>query len=133
MGQDPKGMGALLNLNYKYNDRYMIQTILRSDAHSSFGANHRWGLFKGVSVGWRFSQEPFMKSIPFLGESMLRASWGVSGRQPTDAYARFATYESTGTGKYMKIIPPLRISRFNWIISGGNPFHRSCRPGIKHV
>jgi hypothetical protein len=32
---------------------------------------------------------------------MLRASWGVAGRQPGDVYARFATYESTGTGSYM--------------------------------
>jgi TonB-linked SusC/RagA family outer membrane protein len=97
-----RGLGALLNLNYKYKDRYMIQTILRADAHSSFGSRHRWGVFKGISVGWRFSSEPFLRSVGFLGESMLRASWGVSGRQPTDVYARFATYASTGTGNYMR-------------------------------
>ncbi|HJZ38864.1 MAG TPA: SusC/RagA family TonB-linked outer membrane protein [Bacteroidales bacterium] len=97
-----RGLGALINLNYKYKDRYMLQTILRADAHSSFGASHRWGLFKGISAGWRFSQEPFLQSLNFLGESMLRASWGVSGRQPTDVYARFATYGSTNTGNYMR-------------------------------
>ena len=32
---------------------------------------------------------------------MIRASYGVSGRQPSDVYARFATYESTGTGAYI--------------------------------
>lgn len=96
-----RGLGALINLNYKYKDRYMVQTILRADAHSSFGANHRWGLFSGVSLGWRFSDEPFLRSVKFLGESMLRASWGISGRQPTDVYARFATYASTNTGNYM--------------------------------
>ena len=104
-GQE-RSLGALMNLNYKYKDKYMLQTILRADAHSSFGENHRWGLFKGLSAGWRFSKEPFMQSIPFLGESMLRASWGVSGRQPTDVYARFATYNSPGTGNYM-LIPRL--------------------------
>jgi TonB-linked SusC/RagA family outer membrane protein len=96
-----RGLGALLNLNYKYKDRYMVQTILRRDAHSSFGVNHRWGLFKGVSLGWRFSEEPFLKRYSFLGESMLRASWGVSGRQPTDVYARFATYASPDPANYM--------------------------------
>jgi TonB-linked SusC/RagA family outer membrane protein len=94
-------VSGLSNVNYKLLDRYMLQTILRADAHSSFGANNRWGLFKGISVGWRFSSESFLSSFDFLGESMLRFSWGVSGRQPGDVYARFASYESTGTGSYM--------------------------------
>ncbi len=48
---DNADLGALLNWNYKYKDRYMLQTILRADANSAFGANNRWGLFKGVSLG----------------------------------------------------------------------------------
>jgi TonB-linked SusC/RagA family outer membrane protein len=89
------------NLNYKYLDRYLLQGILTIDGHSSFGENNRWGVFKGAFVGWRFSNEPFLKSIPWLSESMIRASWGVSGRQPSDAYARFASYESSGSGNYI--------------------------------
>lgn len=89
------------NLNYKFLDRYLLSGILRADAHSSFGANNRWGLFKGISLGWRFSDEPFLNSWDFLGESMFRLSWGIAGRQPQDVYARFATYESTGTGSYI--------------------------------
>ena len=92
---------ALSNLNYKLLDRYMFQTILRADAHSSFGVNNRWGLFYGFSVGWRFSSESFLKSLTWLGESMLRASYGVSGRQPDNVYARFATYETTRPGAYI--------------------------------
>jgi TonB-linked SusC/RagA family outer membrane protein len=111
-------LGALVNLNYKYVDRYMIQTILRADAHSSFGINNRWGLFKGIMVAWRFSDEPFIKPLGFLGESKLRASWGVSGRQPWDAYARFATYNSTSTGNYIlnpAIVPTqLQLNNLRW-------------------
>ncbi|MGM0620433.1 MAG: SusC/RagA family TonB-linked outer membrane protein [Bacteroidota bacterium] len=106
------------NINYKYRDRYMAQTILRADAHSSFGINNRWGLFKGVSLGWRFSSEPFMSGLDFLGESMLRVSWGVSGRQPSDVYARFASYESTGTGSYIlnpAVAPTsIQLSNLRW-------------------
>jgi len=94
-------LSGLGNLNYKFKDRYMLQTILRSDAHSSFGENNRWGTFMGLAAGWRFSSEPFFDGANWLGESKLRASWGVSGRQPGDVYARFATYESTGTGSYI--------------------------------
>ncbi len=98
---ETRELGALANLNYKLMDRYMVQTILRADAHSSFGSAHRWGLFKGVSLGWRFSSEEVFSNMTWLGESMFRASWGVSGRQPRDAYARFARYESIGSGNYL--------------------------------
>jgi TonB-linked SusC/RagA family outer membrane protein len=108
-------LSGLSNINYKFLDRYMVQTILRTDAHSSFGANNRWGLFKGVAFGWRFSSESFLNSLDWLGESMLKFSWGVAGRQPGDVYARFATYESTSSGSYMlnPAIAPTRIQLNN--------------------
>jgi TonB-linked SusC/RagA family outer membrane protein len=111
-------LGALINLNYKYLDRYMLQTILRADAHSSFGANNRWGLFDGISIAWRFSQEPFFRNFKWLGESKVRASYGVSGRQPWDPYARFATYASTYTGSYITnaaIVPTqIQLDNLQW-------------------
>jgi TonB-linked SusC/RagA family outer membrane protein len=108
-------LGGLVNLNYKLLDRYMLQTIIRADAHSSFGANNRWGLFHGISAGWRFSDEPFLKYINFLGESMLRVSYGVSGRQPNSPYARYATYGGSTSGQYMVFpgIVPLQIQLNN--------------------
>jgi TonB-linked SusC/RagA family outer membrane protein len=104
---ESRNVGALLNLNYKYNDRYMVQGILRADAYSLFGENSRWGLFKGASFGWRFSDEEFLDNANWLGESMFRLSWGVSGKPPEGraglpevTYARYATYES-GSHDYM--------------------------------
>lgn len=115
---ETRSLGALANINYKYKDRYMIQSIVRADAHSAFGVNNRWGLFKGISVGWRFSSEPFMQWLKILDESMLRASWGVAGRQPGDTYARFATYESSSDGNYIinpAIIPTqIQLNNLQW-------------------
>jgi len=115
---ESREVSALFNLNYKWKDRYMVQTILRGDANSSFGLNNRWGLFKGVSAGWRFSDEPFLDSFGWLGESMLRASWGVSGRQPGDAYARFAMYATSSTGSYITnpaIVPTqIQLNNLQW-------------------
>lgn len=111
-------LGALFNLNYKFRDRYMLQTVLRADAHSAFGLANRWGLFQGFSLGWRFSEESFLKSFSWLGESMFRASWGVSGSQPGDPYARFATYQSTFTGSYINqpaIVPTqIQLNLLQW-------------------
>ncbi len=104
------------NLNYKYLDRYMLQRVLTVDGHSSFGPNNRWGVFKGAFAGWRFSSEPFLESLSWLGESMIRASWGVSGRQPGNVYARFATYESSGNYMDNVGVAPssIQLSNLRW-------------------
>lgn len=113
-----RDLSGVFNLNYKLHDRYMVQTILRADANSAFGDNNRWGLFKGVSLGWRFSHEPLLDSWDFLGDCMLRASWGVSGKQPGDTYARFATYSTTANGNYIQnpaIIPTsIQLDNIKW-------------------
>ncbi|MDD2380682.1 MAG: SusC/RagA family TonB-linked outer membrane protein [Mariniphaga sp.] len=104
------------NLNYKWLDRYLFQGVLTLDGHSSFGPNNRFGLFKGVFLGWRFSNEPFLESLTWLNESMIRGSWGVSGRQPGDVYARFANYESAGNYMENVAISPssIELSQLRW-------------------
>jgi TonB-linked SusC/RagA family outer membrane protein len=100
-----RDLGALLTANYKYKDKYMLQTVLKADANSAFGLSNRWGVFKGVHFGWRFSSEPFLsKWKSWMGDCMLKTSWGTSGRapDPEDAYKRFATYQTTSAGSYIK-------------------------------
>jgi hypothetical protein len=100
--QEVRLLRSVNSINYKAFDRYMLQGVLTFDAHSSFGSNNRWGTFYGVSAGWRFSNEPFMSSMSnWLGESMLRVSYGLSGVQPRDPYARFGEFRTTGTGSYI--------------------------------
>ena len=113
-----RDVGAVLNLNYKFKDRYLFTGNLRADAYSSFGANHRWGLFKGLSAAWRFSSEPFMDNLNFVGESKIYVSWGVSGKAPDNnaAYARYATYVSgnnywTNTGVN---ISQIQLDNLKW-------------------
>lgn len=115
---ETRQLGAVGNLNYKFKDKYLLQTIIRADAHSSFGANFRWGVFKGLSAGWRFSSEPWFENLDWLGESMLRFTWGVAGRQPWESYARFATYASSSTGSYIDapaIVPmQIQLNNLRW-------------------
>lgn len=101
--QQNRDYGALLTANYKYKDKYLLQTVLKADANSAFGSSNRWGLFKGVKMGWRFSNEPFLSECKsWMDECKLRVSWGTSGRPPEDPYARFATFETTGPGSYIQ-------------------------------
>jgi len=115
---DARDLGAVFNVNYKYLDRYMLQINSRADANSAFGRNSRWGIFNGVSLGWRFSEEAFLAGADWLGESKLRASWGTAGRPPGDPYARFALYQTAGSGTYAgnpAIIPGrIQLDNLKW-------------------
>lgn len=67
-------------INYDYKGRYMVDFSIRRDGSSSFPKASRWGWFPGVSVGWRISEEAFMKKlVPFISNLKLRASYGRMG------------------------------------------------------
>ena len=54
-------------LNYDYKGRYFLSAVFRQDGYSSLLGDNRWGFFPGVSAGWIFGQENFVKNaLPFL-------------------------------------------------------------------
>lgn len=61
-------------------DKYLISASFRRDGSSRFSEANRWGNFPGVSVGWKVSNEDFMKDS-FFSNLKLRAGWGVTGQQ----------------------------------------------------
>lgn len=65
-------------LNYSFNDRYLLEATLRSDASSKFYGDKQWGYSPGVSLGWRINQEPFMKNFDKIDNLKLRTSIGQS-------------------------------------------------------
>ena len=81
-------------LNYTYADRYLASLTMRYDGSSRFGRNNRYGTFPSVSLGWRISEEPFMKGLEWLDNLKLRASWGQTGNQEISNIARYTIFES---------------------------------------
>ncbi len=81
-------------LNYTYADRYLASLTMRYDGSSRFGRNNRYGTFPSVSLGWRISEENFMKSLDWLDNLKLRASWGQTGNQEISNIARYTIFES---------------------------------------
>ena len=110
-----RSIGALNSLNYKYRDTYIASFNLRVDGSSRFGSNRRWGVFPSASLGWRFTGEPWMKSLTFLNEGMLSASYGQTGREPTTPYDRHAIYNTANPNQYITdpIILPLQVQLSN--------------------
>lgn len=68
-------------LNYDYDNRYLIEAQFRYDGSSRFAPGHQWGFFPSVSIGWRLSEEPFIKDSAagdIINQLKLRASYGVT-------------------------------------------------------
>ncbi len=90
---------------YDYEGKYLISGTIRKDGSSNFGDNHKYGTFSSASVGWRISQEEFMKSIEFINDLKLRASYGSVGNQNIPAFKYLSTY-STDAGTYQYTLGP---------------------------
>ncbi|RYE12476.1 MAG: TonB-dependent receptor, partial [Sphingobacteriaceae bacterium] len=84
------------SLRYDYKGKYLVNGNIRDDGSSRFGGNKKFGLFGGVSVGWRISQEDFLKDVSFLSDLKLKASYGVTGVQPTGDYTSFDQFSPGG-------------------------------------
>jgi TonB-linked SusC/RagA family outer membrane protein len=82
-------------LNYTFKDRYLLTATFRADGASNFASNHRWGFFPSVALGWRFSEEDFMKSMSsWLSNGKLRLSVGQTGN--SNIGNRAISYYRTG-------------------------------------
>ncbi len=68
-------------INYNLAERYMITATIRQDGTSRFSEDTRWGTFPSVALGWRLSEEGFLRGIDVLSNLKLRASYGVTGQQ----------------------------------------------------
>ena len=64
---------------YSFKDRYLVNASFRRDGSSRFGSKSRWGTFPSGSVGWRVSEESFLKNNRIVSELKLKASYGISG------------------------------------------------------
>jgi len=86
-------------VNYAFDNKYLVQFILRREGSSKFGANYKWGNFPAVSAGWNITQENFMKDISFVNYLKLRAGYGITGNAPNDNNLSRVTLG--GGGKYL--------------------------------
>jgi iron complex outermembrane receptor protein len=65
---------------YQYDSKYLLTINFRADGSSKFGENNKYGYFPSFSLGWRISEEEFMKNS-FFSNLKLRAGWGRTGNQ----------------------------------------------------
>jgi len=69
-------------LNYNYDEKYLLEFVGRYDGSYMYAPGKRWGLFPGISIGWRISNEPFFSPLSnVFSELKFRASYGITGSE----------------------------------------------------
>ena len=86
-------------LDYSYDDKYILGATIRRDGFSEFYPgdttikNRQFGNFPSVSLGWRVSQESFLKGVSWINDLKLRGSYGEAGNNGnitgSNAYSTF--------------------------------------------
>jgi TonB-linked SusC/RagA family outer membrane protein len=68
-------------LNYEFAGKYIFQATARYDGSSRFQSGEKFGFFPGASVGWRISEEEFLKDNHLISNLKLRAGYGRVGNE----------------------------------------------------
>ncbi len=105
--------------NYSYKDKYLLSASFRREGSSRFGEFNKFGDFPAASIGWRISEEPFMKDISFINDMKLRASWGVTGNNnignyPSLAFVGINNYILNNSFAPGKVISSFANSSLKW-------------------
>lgn len=92
-------------LSYGFMDKYLAEFTLRYDGSQNFKPDKRWGLFPGLSLGWRISEENFFRdNVTFMNELKIRTSWGKLGNDRVSAFQYLSTF-NMGNGTPFGIDP----------------------------
>ncbi len=76
----------LARVNYTFDDKYLFTGTIRADGSSRFGADSKWGVFPSLSLGWRVSEEDFLKQSSVISDLKIRTSYGYTGNNSIPNY-----------------------------------------------
>jgi len=75
-------ISTLATLNYNYDQRFILNAVLREDGVSQLNYDRRIGYFPGVSAGWNVHNEAFYKNLSIsniMSTLKPRLSYGSNG------------------------------------------------------
>ena len=111
-------------VTYQYLSKYLLTVNFRADGSSKFGSNNKYGYFPSFSLGWKISEEDFLKGSVF-SNLKLRAGWGKTGNQeiPSKITQALFTSQVSATTSY-----PLALSG---PYPAGTTYARLANPDIQ--
>jgi TonB-linked SusC/RagA family outer membrane protein len=90
-------MGLVYRVTYDYADKYLFEASGRYDGSYYFATENRFGFFPAFSLGWRLSEENFIKqNLHWIDNLKLRGSYGEVGALAGSAFQYMSTYSVAG-------------------------------------
>ena len=111
-------------VTYQFDSKYLATINFRADGSSKFGENNKYGYFPSFSLGWKISEEDFMKNS-IVSNLKLRAGWGKTGNQEIPSkitQALFTSLVSAGTSYPLALSGPY---------PAGTTYSRLANPDIQ--
>jgi TonB-linked SusC/RagA family outer membrane protein len=100
-------------LNYTFNEKYLLTASMRADGTSRFSDKNKFAFFPSFALGWRLSEEPFLKQTNLFNDLKLRLSYGKSGNQAIGNFETLQTFIAGGRailgGGLLQGVEPARI------------------------
>lgn len=107
-------------INYDYKSKYLAELLFRYDGSQNFPSAKRYGFFPAGSIGWRVSEESFIKdNYNSIDQLKLRFSAGQTGNDRVGAYQYLQSYSFGGNyvfgtsdapGIYSNTMPNVNIT-----------------------
>ena len=107
----------IAKLDYAYNEKYLLSASFRRDGSATiFGPLNKYGNFASASVGWRLTEESFLRDkFKWLNDLKLRVGYGTLGNDNISSFGFLTTYVFNSGDGY-----PIDGSNTNY------------SPGLKH-
>ena len=87
-------IGFFGRANYTLLNRYIFEASARYDGSSKFPSGSQWDLFPSFSIGWRLSEEPWMKwADSWMDNFKIRANYGSLGNGTVSPYSYLETMD----------------------------------------
>jgi TonB-linked SusC/RagA family outer membrane protein len=85
-------------INYTFDNKYLFTANVRRDGSDRFGPRNKWGVFPSFSVGWKLSEEAFIRdNLSYVSNLKIRASYGKLGSTSNiPQYTYQASYGGNG-------------------------------------
>jgi TonB-linked SusC/RagA family outer membrane protein len=93
---DSRQVGLVYRVNYGYANKYLFEASGRYDGSYYFAPESRFGFFPAFSVGWRLSEEKFIKKVDWIDNLKIRASYGEVGALAGSPFQYLSTYDIYG-------------------------------------
>ncbi|MBQ2414197.1 MAG: TonB-dependent receptor [Rikenellaceae bacterium] len=97
--------GFFGRINYNWKDKLLVELNGRFDGSSKFAAGQKWGFFPSGSIGYRLSEENFMKNQNVISNLKVRASYGMIGNEDVSAGSYYPFMTTIGRGSLSWIGP----------------------------